>query len=155
MKSFVLCAAALLALAACAPRATPPAALEGAVAVVRPLYGAAPPDSSPEGLKQLYTPDLAAALIAIMAPAAPDPLGFDIRYGDMDWTVKALSFSARPAPDGAVVAARFANAGLPTEVDWRLARTAAGWRIAEVSAPETGGLPAWSLRALLKLPPLR
>jgi hypothetical protein len=155
MKSFALFAAALLILAACAPRPTPPAALDGAVALVRSLYGAAPPDSSPEGLKQLYTPELAAALIAAMDPARPDPLGFDMRYGDADWTVTGVSLTARPAPDGAVVAARFTNAGLPTEIDWRLIRTAAGWRIAEVSAPELDGLPAWSLRALLKLPPLR
>src|SRR5258706_5371636 len=95
----------LVVLACCAP-GPPPPALDGAIALVSPFYGETPPDGSPEGLQRLYLPDLAAAMTKVIEQHQPDPLGFDIRYGDETFKADKLAFVAKPAKGGAVVAAR-------------------------------------------------
>ncbi len=124
--------------------------LPAAEALVRELYLAPAPDASREAVQRLYAPDLAAALLKAMEPNSPSGLPFDMRYGDDNWIATDLAFSATATPEGATVSASFKNDGMAHRIDWRLIQTAAGWRIADVTAPEEGDSPAWSLLDLLR-----
>ncbi len=139
--------AAALLVGAAAP-ADP--SLAAAEAMVRKLYVA--PDASREAVQQLYAPELATALLKAMEPNSPSGLPFDMRYGDDEWIVADLAFSTVAVGDGATVTASFKNDGMAHRIDWRLVRTPSGWRIADVTAPEEGDSPAWSLLDLLRQP---
>ena len=135
----------------------PPAAaqtLPAAEALVRAQYGPGVSDT-PEGALRLYEPRLAHELTESSTAAGGD-FGFDLRYGDSDWQVQDMTFTATRTPQGAMVAVRFRNFGRPMEIDWRLIPDPAGapgWRVSDISAPEQNGQMGWDLRQLVLIDP--
>lgn len=122
--------------------------------IVRALYApqVAPFPDKPEH-DPFFTPELARALKKDSHPDEVGAVDFDYRYDAQDVQMSDLQLIAVNTLDGERVIARFNNFRKPYEVDYDLVLTRDGWRIADVSAPAQQGDQAWSLRAMLKLPP--
>ena len=118
-----------------AAHAAPPT-LPAAEALVRAQYGP-DADSTASGALHLYEPRLGRALTESSTAAGGD-LGMDVRYGDSDWMVEDMTFTAAPTPTGATVTVRFLNFG-----------TEAGWRISDIAAPAQNEQRPWALRQLI------
>ena len=132
-----------------AAHAAPPT-LPAAEALVRAQYGP-DADSTASGALHLYEPRLGRALTESSTAAGGD-LGMDVRYGDSDWMVEDMTFTAAPTPTGATVTVRFLNFGKPVEIDWTIvpaSDTEAGWRISDIAAPAQNEQRPWALRQLI------
>lgn len=137
----------ILALAAL-PVGAPALAEESPEAFVRAIYahyregGSGIRTSGSQGARY-YHPSLLALFKRDRDAAKGEvgALGADPICSCQDYDIRSVSPSVRPERDGVTpVTVRFRNFGGPSEVELRLVRTPAGWRIFDVATDEVPSL---------------
>lgn len=163
LVAFFLAASVLLAphasrLALAAPPAAAPAAAQTPEALVKDVYQhylETAPDTvvgfdfaDPNVAKSYFDP-LLAKLVAADAKADEPKLNFDPFIDGQDFEIKAVTYTTKlSTKTSAVVVAEFENYDEKKIITFKLVRTAAGWRIADV---QWGGNPQ-TLRLMLGKP---
>jgi hypothetical protein len=99
--------------------------------------GGGVPLDSPETVRALFEPRLAALIIEDSAQAAElgdmSKLGADPFIDAQDWDISDIQVAVEAVtPDRAEGTVRFLNFGEPTQIDMQLVRLDEGWRIRDI-----------------------